>query len=847
MSNNRLAKNTFKKCDLHIHSSSCYSRHYSKEAFEGAILESDLDVVAITDHNSVDVELLQELATKMEERNKTLLAGVELNLKLQEATISRYELQVPDNNNYFHAIVLCSIENAAVFSAAVDRLFGISDADRAALTSGALTRKNYSKKREGEAIYLEDMQRALDSIPHFFIPHENKSDRNLSDYLPSKIGGNYCKENDGYKDRLFYYSSSMAVEGGEDSRKHIAVSMAECHNTTIAALLFSDATKVEEIGLNSTWIDFDGDLDSLLLAISDPESRIRTSDEFPSLPQTNTHNFIESISFDAYPNGKESTPQKQELHFAPGYNGIVGSRGSGKSMLAHILAKQDLETYGSNVDADSIRFKTANGQPSANRPNCLYLAQGDLEQLFRNENYYAVPFLEEELRPLQDEARNNSEQARTAILKSFKDEQSGLEAFMQKYPAGAVCLDFLDNPIPAGISIQEPEGITINEETEIERAVASLNEALGHLQSASEAIKQIELKEIYPENQRLFITLSGEVQDIQTELQSVAKRTELLKNTFERCTELKLFDCRSNLIKLFHAELTAYNRKEDAVAKSEYESQAEEAKNFLLNMLQLRVALGLLSNQAEEERAEMVSPIQPEKRRIGSDEIEIAVALKNRASIQELANELVKKHADSADNRLVRACLMQSEPKQAVEIFNRKKIMPQNRESNVADYIRCFYEKLGDQVGGEGELEVQVSFNGVSLDTMSPGSQAEVLLKLFLNDELATGKYTYVVLDQPEDNLDAGTIKDFLVTRIKELKLDVQLFVVSHSAPVIVNGDARIIIVSRNDENNGITYRQGTLTDADIKQSVADVLDGGERYLKMRLNKYNFKVSDRQC
>lgn len=847
MSNNRLAKNTFKKCDLHIHSSSCYSRHYSKEAFEEAILESDLDVVAITDHNSVDVELLQELATKMEERNKTLLAGVELNLKLQEATISRYKLQVPDNSNYFHAIVLCSIDNAADFSAAVDRLFGISDADREALTSGALTRKNYSKKREGEPIYLEDMQRTLDSIPHFFIPHENKGSRNLSDYLPSIIGGNFCNANDEYKDRLFYYSSSMAVEGGEDSRKHIAVSMAEDHNTTIAALLFSDATKVEEIGLNFTWIDFDGDLDSLLLAISDPESRIRTSDEFPSLPQTNTHNFIESVSFDVYPNGKESPPQKQELHFAPGYNGIVGSRGSGKSMLAHILTKQNLETYSSYVDADSIQFKTANGQLSVNRPTCLYLAQGDLERLFRNENYDAVPFLKEELKPLREKARNNSEQARTAISNSFKDEQGGLEAFMQKYPAGTVHLDFLDTPIPAGISIQEPKDVPTEEEAKIEKAVAYLSEALDHLQSASEAIKQIELKESYPENQHLFAALSVEVRALQAELQSVTKRTELLKNTLEQCSKLNLFDCRDSLLELYRTELTAYNTKEDAAAKSAYESQGKGAKDFLLDLLRLRVALALLAKQTEEKWIEMASPIQPEKKRIKEDKIEFAIALKDQTSIQELSNGLIKDHSDGFENQLVRACLMQSEPQQIAGLFNRSRIKPKNMKADAAAFIQCFYEKLEKQVAEASELEVQVSFNGVSLDAMSPGSQAEVLLKLFLNDELATGKYTYVVLDQPEDNLDAGTIKDFLVTRIKELKLDVQLFVVSHSAPVIVNGDARTIIVSHNDEKNGITYRQGTLTDVNIKQSVVDVLDGGERYLKMRLNKYNFKVSDGQC
>jgi hypothetical protein len=66
---------------------------------------------------------------------------------------------------------------------------------------------------------------------------------------------------------------------------------------------------------------------------------------------------------------------------------------------------------------------------------------------------------------------------------------------------------------------------------------------------------------------------------------------------------------------------------------------------------------------------------------------------------------------------------------------------------------------------------------------------------------------------------------------------------VSHSAPVIINGDARNIIVCEND-NGSFNYAYGAMNDSAIKQKIADVLDGGERYLKMRLNKYNFQVGD---
>lgn len=51
----------FMKCDLHVHSSSCYSRDYTKEEFIKKIKEIDLDVISITDHNIIDIDLYNEL------------------------------------------------------------------------------------------------------------------------------------------------------------------------------------------------------------------------------------------------------------------------------------------------------------------------------------------------------------------------------------------------------------------------------------------------------------------------------------------------------------------------------------------------------------------------------------------------------------------------------------------------------------------------------------------------------------------------------------------------------------------------------------------------------------------
>lgn len=408
VANERLTEGTFKKCDMHVHSSSCYSRSYDESAFLSSVLNCDLDVLAVTDHNSIDVELLTKLRPALAEKGKVLLGGVEINVKLKRETIDAYHLVLGNGKKgeYFHAIVWYALDNAVDMSAIVDELFiaailsadnhdGLSEEDLR-----ILPRKQFSEKTSGIAIYLEDFQEKAASIPHFFIPHENK-DRSLSDYLPNGSRSNPLYANQIYKDRLFYYSHAMAVEGGEKSRKHITEGLAQELNTTVASLLFSDAKIVAEIGSKYTWIDFDGDLDSLLLAISDPESRIKTSDGHSTLPQANTTMFLESVTFNTLVAGKTEGGHEITLQFSPGYNGIVGSRGSGKSLLACLLAGRGLDTYAQLVDKDSVKFKTCGSIPTGNHPKCLYLAQGELERIYADGSYEEIPFLREHVTPLK--------------------------------------------------------------------------------------------------------------------------------------------------------------------------------------------------------------------------------------------------------------------------------------------------------------------------------------------------------------------------------------------------------------------------------------------------------------
>lgn len=843
----RLAEGTFKKCDMHVHSSSCYSRRYDEKTFSSSVLHSDLDVLAVTDHNSVDVELLERLQVALAKRSKTLIGGVEINVKLKKSTIDAYHL-VPGNGekgDYFHAIVWFAMEQAAAMSAIVDELFVsaiLAAKEEDGLTKeslSALPRKQFSRMTEGIAIYLEDFQEKAASIPHFFIPHENK-DRSLSDYLPNGTRKNPLLANRAYKDRLFYYSHAMAVEGGEKSRKAISDGLAKELHATVAALFFSDALTADKIGSKFTWIDFDGDLDSLLLAISDPESRIKTSDECPSLPQTNTASFLESVSFDILTDGDGGSRQTFKLAFSPGFNGIVGSRGSGKSLLACLLAGKGLHTYAKFVDEDSVKFTMHGGVPMKDHPSCLYLGQGELECIYRDGKYEEIPFLGEHVSPLKADAEKESGKAKSRLIEILDLEKKLLLAFCAKYESGSIRMDHLDSEMPSGVSIDTPT-FPAKDWPKIDKARSELSSMEESLASAAKTASSITFKSSYPEDEELFVALDDEASAIKGELTNLRQRVARLSLLLNEVNP-EWFEGRDQLVSLFETTIGEYNNASGSTALTQYGQKTAKVAAFLDDLLELRLSLDYLNEQAQRAYEKMHKPIDPVELQNEADRISINLVYSEESTFDEKFAEPLSSSTTRNHQTLVEAFLCQRNSDKMHRKFNGSKVRVKATQGVVAHYNK-FFELVKAAVTGSDSLSAIIAVKNEPIDDMSPGTKAQALLKLFLNDEVVAGRWVYIVLDQPEDNLDVATIKDFLIDRLKKLKLNVQFFVVSHSAPVVVNGDARTVVVCKNDEGS-ISYTSGVMNDSHIKQSIADVLDGGERYLKMRLNKYNFQVGD---
>lgn len=158
-------------------------------------------------------------------------------------------------------------------------------------------------------------------------------------------------------------------------------------------------------------------------------------------------------------------------------------------------------------------------------------------------------------------------------------------------------------------------------------------------------------------------------------------------------------------------------------------------------------------------------------------------------------------------------------------------------------------------------LDYSVTMDGDSIEQMSPGKKALVLLRLLIS--LAESKCP-ILIDQPEDDLDNRSIFNDLIKFIREKKVDRQIIIVTHNANIVLGGDAELVIVANQHGENApnrarrFEYRGGAIEDNSpvfddqgkvldgilnkkgIQMHICEILEGGERAFELRRSKYRF-------
>ncbi|MBE0576869.1 MAG: ATP-binding protein [Desulfuromonadales bacterium] len=161
--------------------------------------------------------------------------------------------------------------------------------------------------------------------------------------------------------------------------------------------------------------------------------------------------------------------------------------------------------------------------------------------------------------------------------------------------------------------------------------------------------------------------------------------------------------------------------------------------------------------------------------------------------------------------------------------------------------FRAWSKQFAHWLFGTNHISVRyaISYDGVDLRKLSPGTRGIVLLLLYL--ALDESDDRPLIIDQPEENLDPKSVFEELVSLFIAAKSKRQVIIVTHNANLVINTDAdQIIIAEAGPHPIGglppITYTAGGMENGAIRKAVCDILEGGEAAFRERARRLRVRL-----
>lgn len=161
--------------------------------------------------------------------------------------------------------------------------------------------------------------------------------------------------------------------------------------------------------------------------------------------------------------------------------------------------------------------------------------------------------------------------------------------------------------------------------------------------------------------------------------------------------------------------------------------------------------------------------------------------------------------------------------------------------------FRAWSNQFAHWLFGTAHISVryEISYDGVDIRKLSPGTRGIVLLLLYL--ALDDSDDRPLIIDQPEENLDPKSVFDELVGLFVTAKAKRQVIMVTHNANLVINTDAdQIIVAEAGPHPSGglppISYVAGGLENAAIRKAVCDILEGGEAAFRERARRLRVRL-----
>lgn len=205
--------------------------------------------------------------------------------------------------------------------------------------------------------------------------------------------------------------------------------------------------------------------------------------------------------------------------------------------------------------------------------------------------------------------------------------------------------------------------------------------------------------------------------------------------------------------------------------------------------------------------------------------------------LEDIIKELVSKYKDNTIEEIL-------------SLLNEGKAPILKDASGKIETIKWFFEDSNTKIIQEdlimrmaayaetGENYIKYKKKVLGKDSMSFGEKCGTLVELIL----LSGDHP-LIIDQPEDHLDAKFIAEKVVALVKKQKIKRQIIICTHNANIVVLGDSELVTALSVDSKNKVNVNQGSLENIEIRKTIFDILEGGETAFKKREQKYGEAVT----
>ncbi|MCB9854646.1 MAG: AAA family ATPase [Phycisphaerales bacterium] len=213
-----------------------------------------------------------------------------------------------------------------------------------------------------------------------------------------------------------------------------------------------------------------------------------------------------------------------------------------------------------------------------------------------------------------------------------------------------------------------------------------------------------------------------------------------------------------------------------------------------------------------------------------------------RGSLIAVATEALKPAWETGSADEVKAAMTAFMAKYLKDLLSHAPYAPTQRAE-----FRAWSKQFAHWIFGTDHITVryEISYDGVDIRNLSPGTRGIVLLLLYL--ALDDSDDRPLIIDQPEENLDPKSVFDELVALFISAKTKRQVIIVTHNANLVVNTDADQVIFAEAGPHPScglppISYVAGGLENAAVRKAVCDILEGGEAAFRERARRLRVRL-----